>query len=112
MRFQKDNSYLEGRNSPKFYRDFPCVSVLTRIIPNGTIVDSAQNICFLLYKEQVILHLPAKLDRLHLSAMPTAEGHIFLVDVPVATLYLTQQTALWSFGGAEDGVRSDIVSQH
>ena len=110
MRLQKDNSYLEGRNSPKFYRDFPCVSVLTRIIPNGTIVDSAQNICFLLYKEQVILHLPAKLDRFHLSAMPTTKGHIFLIDVPVATLYLPQQSALRTLGGAEDGVWPDVVS--
>ena len=89
MGFQKDNSYLEGRNSPKFYRDFPCVSVLTRIIPDRTIIDSTQDICFLLYKEQVILHLPTELDGLHLSAMPTTKGHIFIVDIPVATLNLT-----------------------
>ena len=90
MRLQKDNSYLEGRNSPKFYRDFPCVSVLTRIIPDGTIIDSTQDICFLLHKEQVILHLPAKLDGLHLSAMPAAEGDVVIVDVLVATLDLSQ----------------------
>ena len=65
---------------------------------------------YLLHKEQVKLYLPSELDGLHCSAM--AEGNVVIVDVPVATLYLTQQTALWSFGGAEDGVRSDIVSQH
>ena len=64
------------------------------------------------HKEQIIFNLPTELDGLYLSAMPTTKGHIFLVDIPVATLYLTQQSALWSFGCAEDGVWPDIVSQH
>ena len=66
----------------------------------------------LLHEKQIILHLPAELDGLHLSPMPTAKGNVFAVDIPVATLYLTQQSALWSFGGAKYGIWPDIVSQH
>ena len=45
---------------------------------------------YLLHKEQVKLHLPTELDGLHRSAMPSAEGDVVIVDVPVATLDLSQ----------------------
>ena len=64
------------------------------------------------HKEQVVFHLSAEFDGLYLLAMPAAEGHVFFVEVPVATLNLPQQLALRSFGGAEDGVGSDIVCKH
>jgi hypothetical protein len=43
-----------------------------------------------LTKHKVKLHLPTEFDGLHLSVMPTAEGDIVIVDVPVAMLYLSQ----------------------
>ena len=63
------------------------------------------------YKEQVVFHLPTKLDGRHLSAMPTAEGDIIIVDVPVASLYFSQQSALRTLGGAEDGIWPDIIGK-
>jgi len=51
----------------------------------------------LFHKEQIIFHLPTKLDGRHLSAMPAAESNIVVVDVPVTTFYLAQQTALRTF---------------
>ena len=63
---------------------------------------------YLLHKEQIKLYLPSELDGLHCSAM--AEGNVVIVDVPVATLYLPQQSALRTLGGAEDGVLPDVVS--
>ena len=65
---------------------------------------------YLLHKEQVKLYLPSELDGLHCSAM--AEGNVVIVDVPVATLYLPQQSALRTLGGAEDGVCPDIISHY
>jgi len=44
--------------------------------------------------------------------MPAAEGNVVIVYVPVSSLYFAQQSALGTFGGAEDGIRPDIVSQH
>ena len=67
---------------------------------------------YLLHKEQVKLHLPTELDGLHRSAMPSAEGDVVIVDVPVASLNLSQQSALGTLGCAEDGVWSDVVSQY
>lgn len=67
---------------------------------------------YLLHKEQVKLHLPTELDGLHRSAMPSAEGDVVIVDVPVTTLYLPQQSALGTLGGAEDGVWPDVVGQY
>ena len=67
---------------------------------------------YLLHKEQVKLHLPTELDGLHRSAMPSAEGDVVIVDVPVAPFNLPQQSALRTLGGTEDGVRPDIVGQH
>ena len=64
------------------------------------------------YKEQVIFHLPSELDGLDLLAMPSTEGDIVIIDIPVATLYLAQQSALGTFGGAEDGIRTDIIGQY
>ena len=45
-------------------------------------------LCYLLYKEQVVLYLPSELDRRHLSPSPSTEGYVVIVDVPVATLNL------------------------
>ncbi len=66
----------------------------------------------LAYKEQVIFHLPTKLDGRYLSAMPATEGDVVVVDVLVASFDLAQQSALRTLGGAEDGIRPDIVGQH
>ena len=63
-------------------------------------------------KEQVVFHLPAELDGRHMSAMPAAKGDVVVVDVPVASLNLAQETALRTLGGAEDGIRPDIIGQH
>ena len=63
-------------------------------------------------KEQVVFHLPAELDGRHMSAMPAAKGDVVVVDVPVASLNLAQETALWTLCGAEDGIRPDIIGQH
>ena len=63
---------------------------------------------YLLHKEQVKLYLSSELDGLHCSAM--AEGNIVIVDVPVASLNLSQQSALGTLGCAEDGVWPDVVS--
>lgn len=67
---------------------------------------------YLLHKEQVELHLPTELDGPHWSAMPATEGDVVIIDVPVATLYLPKQSALWTFGSAENSIRPDIVSQY
>lgn len=67
---------------------------------------------YLLHKEQVKLYLSSELDGLHWSAMPAAEGDVVVVDVPVASLNLSQQSALGTLGCAEDGVWSDVVSQY
>lgn len=64
------------------------------------------------YKEKVVLHLPTELDGLHLSAMPAAEGDVVVIDVPVASLNLTQQSALGNLLRAEDSIWADIVSQY
>ena len=45
-------------------------------------------------KEQIIFNLPTELEGLHLSAMPAAKGHIFLVDISVISFYLSEQSAL------------------
>mgnify|MGYP007101889291 CR=1 FL=1 len=66
----------------------------------------------LTHKEQIILHLPSEFDGRHLSAMPATEGNIVIVDVPVATLNLAQESTFRTFGGAKDGIRPDIVGQH
>ena len=73
---------------------------------------SIRDHCFLAYKEQVILHLPTELDGLYLSAMPAAEGNVIVVDVPVASLNLAQQSALGNLLRAEDSIWADIVSQY
>lgn len=44
--------------------------------------------------------------------MPSAEGDIVIIDIPVSSLYLAQQSALGTFGGVEDGIRPYIVGQH
>jgi len=44
--------------------------------------------------------------------MPAAEGYIVIVDVPVATLNLPQQSAFRAFGGAKDGLLPYSVGQH
>lgn len=58
--------------------------------------DSRICLFVLLHKEQVIFHLPTELDGRYLSAMPTAECNVVVVDVPVAVFYLSQQSALWT----------------
>ena len=63
---------------------------------------------YLLHKEQIKLYLSSELDGLHCSAM--AEGNVVIVDVPVATLYLPQQSALRTLGGDEDGIWPYVVS--
>ena len=50
----------------------------------------------LFHKEQIIFHLSTELDGRYLSAMPTTEGDIIIVDIPIASLYLAQQSALWT----------------
>ena len=64
------------------------------------------------HKEQIIFNLPTELDGLHLPAMPTAEGNVIVIDVPVTSLNLAQQSALGNFLRAEDSIWPDIVSQH
>ena len=56
--------------------------------------------------------MPSELDRRYLSAMPSAEGDIVIIDIPVATLDFAKQSALRTFGGAEDGIRPDIIGQY
>lgn len=42
------------------------------------------------HKEQVVFHLPTELDGRDLLPMPSTEGNVVVVDVPVASLYLAQ----------------------
>lgn len=74
--------------------------------------NSSEVFLFSTHKEKVILHLPTELDGLHLPAMPTAEGNVIVIDVPVASLNLAQQSALGNFLRAENSIWPDIVSQH
>lgn len=46
--------------------------------------------------------LLAYCDGFHLSAMPATEGDVVIVEVPVVTLYLLQQSALRTFGSVKD----------
>lgn len=52
-------------------------------------MDSRICLFVLLHKEQVIFHLPTELDRRYLSAMPSTKGNIVIVNVSVASLYLS-----------------------
>ena len=74
--------------------------------------DSRICLFVLFHKEQVIFHLPTELDGRDWLPMPAAECNVVVVDVPVASFNLAQQSALRTLGGAEDGIRPDIVGQH
>ena len=64
------------------------------------------------YIEKVVLHLSAELDGLDLSAMPAAERDVVVIDVPVASLNLAQQSALGNLLCSEDAVWPNIVGQY
>ena len=44
--------------------------------------------------------------------MPTAKGYVVVIDIPVTTFNLAQQSALWPFGSAEYRVWADVVGQY
>ena len=44
--------------------------------------------------------------------MPAAEGDVIIIDIPVASFDLAQETAFRTLGGTEDGIWPDIIGQY